>query len=700
MPEFTSTATTSRFRADLDGLRGVAIALVVVFHVFVGRVSGGVDVFLFLSGYFFLGSQLRYALRENPRLNPWWPLWRTARRLLPSLVTVLTATAVISVVVVPGLMSYDLTRQFAASLFFYQNSELAWQGADYASVSPDVTPLQHLWSISVQGQFYLATITVGMVVAWLTSRGVVAKDTARRWAVVLLGLVTVASFAFASRHGLFGTELSYYSIFSRAWEMTLGGMLALLAPRVSIPSRASGAAAATGLVMIFLTGVLIPTSLAYPGPLTLLPIGGAALIVLSNPANPVSSALASQPVTWLGSIAYPLYLWHWPLLIAVVTLGTYTTPPLVVGIGVIALSLVLAQFTHKMVEEPLKQHRKRPTAKDAPVGTALRTLKTPAGVARALGGVVIAAAATALLSLQPMWQRNVEVADAPLDPANYPGAMALHGAEAPDLAPQPHPLFASSITTPIYRDGCVVAQDQPADAMPDHECVYGDPDAETTVALVGGSHAETYGIPLDELGREHGFKVVTFIRQTCPMVFTPGQLVSEECAEWSRNVFGELVELDPDVVVSTSTRPEGGAGDASMSADTVPPEYIEVWDALSDVGLAFLGLRDNPWIFDDDGTQMDSNGCLVNGGSIEECTMPAEAAYAEVDPAAEYADKALERTMVDTSEWFCPDGMCLPAVGNITVYRDQNHISNAYSLTLAPLIWEELAPVLGMDEQG
>ena len=81
--------STFRYRYDLDGLRGIAIALVVLYHVFVGRVSGGVDVFLLLSGYFFLGSQLRYAARPNASLNPWWPIWRTLRRLVPSLVLVI-----------------------------------------------------------------------------------------------------------------------------------------------------------------------------------------------------------------------------------------------------------------------------------------------------------------------------------------------------------------------------------------------------------------------------------------------------------------------------------------------------------------------------------------------------------------------------------------------------------------------------------
>lgn len=120
----TTTATPAApvssvsYRYDLDGLRGIAIAFVVVFHVFVGKVSGGVDVFLLLSGYFFLGSQLRYAQRDNPSRNPWWPFWRTLRRLYPALLVVLGTTAVVALLWVPQMRRLEIIDQFTASLLY------------------------------------------------------------------------------------------------------------------------------------------------------------------------------------------------------------------------------------------------------------------------------------------------------------------------------------------------------------------------------------------------------------------------------------------------------------------------------------------------------------------------------------------------------------------------------------------------------
>lgn len=696
-PEPRSTA----YRVDLDGLRGVAIALVVIFHVFVGRVSGGVDVFLLLSGYFFLGSQLRYALRPHPNVNPWWPVWRTIRRLVPALAVVTLTTAGLVFWLTPGLMNNLLASQFTASILYYQNWELLNQQADYAAAGQGTSPLQHLWSMSVQGQFYLAGILFGTAVAWLTSRAVVSRETARRVALGILATVTLASFLWASRFGFVGTGANYYSTFSRAWELTLGGVLALLPSSVTLPqrwSRWSGWTAGLGVVMIASTGIIIPTSLAFPGPLTLLPLTGAALVILSGSGNAVARVLSSRPATWLGETAYALYLWHWPLLIIVSVLGNYDTPPAWLGALVIAISLSLAHATHQIVEQPLRQHRKRPTAHDAPLADARKSLHTTTGVERAAGGVIVAAFVAGIFAVQPYWNQRIETADGPLDPYRYPGAMAMRGAKVPDLPPLPDPALVSSIYPPIGVDGCMIFMNQSPDDMPGPDCVYGDTESPVTVVLAGGSHVEPFGIPLDALGKERGFKVVPFVRQECPIVLDDDDVVSRECAEWSANVMVRLKDMEPDLVISTSTRPSGHAGGATMSVDSVPDSYRKVWARLAEYEIPFLGLRDNPWIFSPDGYPLDPNVCLVGGASFEDCSMPADAAYGPADPAAMFLDGTGNQWGVDTARWYCPGGTCPPSIGNVSVYRDQNHISNAYASTLTPMLWEVIRPIF--DELG
>lgn len=687
---------TTAYRVDLDGLRGFAIALVVIFHVFVGRVSGGVDVFLFLSGYFFLGGQLRYAQRPFPSLNPWWPLWRAIRRLVPALVFVLALTLLAARAFAPQLLGGDLYRQLSASLRYTQNFELIAQNADYAAASDTTSPLQHLWSMSVQGQFYLFAIALGTLVAWLVSTSRATKETARRVSAAVLATISLASFAYASRFGLEGTPSNYYSTFARAWELCLGALLALVPHTWRVPRPLSWLLALVGLAMVTVTGFVIPSPLAFPGPLALLPVAGAACVILAGNANPVSTVLASKPMTWLGTVAYSLYLWHWPLLIIATAAGGFTAPPPALGLAVIAVSLLLAQFTYVLVEEPLQQHRPRPRSFEHPLADARAALHTLTGAARAAGGGIIAVLFAAGLAVQPAWQHRLAEADVPLDPAIYPGAMALVDAQMLDAPPQPDPRLVGDLYPPITGDGCLIFRGDDADALPPADCVYGDQAADTTVVLAGGSHIEPFIIPLDALGKEHGFKVLPFVRQDCPLVIGGdgvADIVSDDCAAWGEMVYDDIVAAAPNLVISTSTRPTGRAGAASAAGDVVPAAYAHLWARLADAGIAFLGLRDNPWFFDAEGAPLGPNNCIVAGGSVAECSMPATLAYPLPDPAASVLNGSRNLFGVDTAGWYCPGETCPPVIGNVYVYRDQHHISNAYARSLAPLLWGELVPI-------
>ena len=681
------------YRKDLDGLRGIAIGLVVLFHVFVGRVSGGVDVFLLLSGYFFMGSQLRYAMRPNPSLNPWWPLWRTARRLLPALAVVLAAIYAGIRWLTPEIMSQDLAKQFTASVLYFQNYELASQNLDYAAAGAETSPLQHLWSMSVQGQFYVFAITTGVIVAFLASRVGVSNTKLRRGIIALLAVLAVASFAYASRHGLVGTPKNYYEFPSRLWELAFGALLAMLPVTNTIPEKLRGAAAALGVAAIAVTGAIITTSLAFPGPAALIPLLGAALVVMAGPDQPVARVLSSGPILWLGKVAYSLYLWHWPLLILFTVKSGRPTPTVALGVLVIVLSLCLAHLTYTLVEDPLRQHGKRPKAGDTPVRTARASLATTEGRGRAVGGALIGAILLGVLSIQPLHARQVDNADFNLTSEKYPGAMANFGEEVPEAQPQPDPNLIADIFPPTADDNCIIFMDQPADMLPGPHCVWGDPEAEATVVLFGGSHSEPWLIPLDELGKEHGFKVMPMVRQSCPLILDDLDTVSPECAEWSRLAFNTIIEMKPDLTISTATRPEGRAGEGSPGPDIVPSSYATLWEELQANDIPFLGMRDNPWVFSREGAHMDPNECLIAGNDFEACSTLRDTVYGGADPSAEYLFPENKQWGLDTSDWFCDDELCPPIIGNVYVYRDQNHVSNAYAATTAPLLWAKLQEV-------
>src|ERR1700739_1131604 len=231
------TRATGFYRHDLDGLRGIAIALVAMFHVWFGRVSGGVDVFLALSGFFFGGKLLRAALHpaggRTGSLSPAPEVIRLVRRLLPALVVVLAGCALLTVLVQPETRWETFADQSLASLGYYQNWELANTVADYLRAGEAVSPLQHIWSMSVQGQFYIVFLALVFGFAFLFRRRL--GDRLRTTFVLLLSALGVSSFVYAIFAHQASQSAAYYNSFARAWELLLGALVGALIPFIRWP---------------------------------------------------------------------------------------------------------------------------------------------------------------------------------------------------------------------------------------------------------------------------------------------------------------------------------------------------------------------------------------------------------------------------------------------------------------------------------
>lgn len=688
-----TTPRSVSYRYDLDGLRGIAIAFVVIFHVFVGKVSGGVDVFLLLSGYFFLGSQLRYATRTNASVNPWWPLWRTIRRLMPALVLVLGVTATIGMALAPQLRRMEIVEQRTASLLYFQNWALAGQEADYNVASGTVSPLQHLWSMSVQGQFYLMAIAVAMIIIWTRRAGIDLY----RYVGPLLVAVTVVSFAYAWWMQGESQTLNYYSTWSRMWQMTLGALLALYGSYIRLPMRISILFTWVGLAMVLSTGLIFDGAVDFPGPWALYPLGGAVLIILGGGHGMLAAGLAHKSMRWLGDIAYPLYLWHWPILIIALIVLDSDTPTFLLGIGVIALSVVLADLTHRGVEKPLQQHAKRPVRGERRVQQAWRELNESwQPRLRAITGVAVVAVLAVMLGTHVQAQaRMVSLGGEALDPVTYPGAMALTGAFVPDVEPKPELELADPPLSTVWDDECISRfEDDPTILQLDiagDVCLYGNTEATTEVYLVGGSHSAHWLPALDRLGLENGFKVVPLLRQSCPtFVEERDGVFSPECITFNEQVIQRITEVQPDLVVGTTTRPMIERG---SFVEELPASYFSLWDYLEGQGIPFAGLRDNPWWVNEDGSQLSVPLCALEQG-VEDCAIDYDDFYQPTDPAAPHLNHRPGMKAIDSSKWLCVDGKCPIMIGNTFVYRDGNHLTNMYSHSLAPLMWEEIRELL------
>src|SRR6202165_2763290 len=275
----TRARASGFYRHDLDGLRGIAIALVAVFHVWFGRVSGGVDVFLALSGFFFGGRLMRAALTPGSSLSPVPEVIRLVRRLLPTLVVVLAASAVLTILVQPETRWETFADQSLASLGYYQNWELANTASDYLRAGEAVSPLQHIWSMSVQGQFYIAFLAMIFLFAFLFRR--IFGKYMRSSLVVLLSSLAIASFVFAIFAHNANQATAYYNSFARAWELLLGALVGALVPSVRWPMWMRTAVAVAALAAILSCGALINGVKEFPGPWALVPVGATVLLILT-----------------------------------------------------------------------------------------------------------------------------------------------------------------------------------------------------------------------------------------------------------------------------------------------------------------------------------------------------------------------------------------------------------------------------------
>lgn len=709
----TSVTRTSAdsHRLDLNGLRGVAIMLVACFHIWFGRVSGGVDVFLVLSGYFFVGSLLRQVTAAQDPAVRWWTaatpvprLIRLARRLVPTLAVVLIAVVIGTVLVLPQTRWLATGREVVASALYYQNWYLAFNSQDYTAASSVNSPLQHVWSMAVQGQFFVVTLVTALGIGVLLKLGARTVLPALSHPVVLrvvagIAIVGVASISlyWATMRMAVNQPFNYYDTIARSWEPLAGGLLAVWAPMIARYWLRS-ALAIGGLGLILSSGWWIDGLSSYPGPWALVPVLATMALILSGSTGPTNTPnapprmnrlLATAIPVWLGSIAYALYLWHWPVLIFYLSWSNTDQAGAIGGLLVLAVSIALAWLTYRFVEEPL---RASPTATRSahPVDTGTGGERRPRQLvtqARMTAAVLLVGVLVSGVAIEA-WDRhvsNIRVDTTNLDPAVYPGARAfLDDAPVASVDPQPSPLEVGKDLPITSFEGYISDFTDPAVRVG----TYGDPTAPRTIALAGGSHAEFWITALDALGKQNNFKVMTYLKMGCPLSTDPVPkqrgVPYPGCFDWVQRVMPQIIADRPDAVFTNTTRPRDNA-----SGDWVPPTYVPIFAQFAAAGIPVLGMRDTVWPHNADGP-IDSPSCLAEGGSADDCGTPRSMALEPSNPTLAILGTNPNILPLDLSEGLCTTDMCPAVIGNTVVYNDWHHLSATFVRSLAPELWRQM----------
>lgn len=663
-----------RFRPELHGVRGLAILGVVLYHLFGnGRISGGIDIFLAVSGFLFTGMLLREAESKNGAIDLLRYLARLIRRLVPPALVVIAATAAAGLLLFPSTRHVQLLSEAKASLLYFENIELISSQLAYGAAGPEASPFQHFWSLSVQGQFYLVWPVVAMLAVVIGRR--MGRSSVAVMAV-LSSLLIAGSLAYAMWMQSYDQAQAYLATIPRVWELAFGALLALLGSRLSAPRPLRVFAGWFGVALIVTCGLVLDGGQLFPGPWAMWPLLGLALVLVSTSADEPegprygAARLLVNPVfAFIGDVAYGLYLWHWPMLIFYLEIRGYDSVGPRGALVVFTAALIAAWVTHRLVERPagrLKAVRAWPqiTAATAVVlvtGLTFHTLQ-----------------AHATPDLPDGYQMSG------VDRTDYPGAAAFaEGVDAPDgVDPYPEAQVASEMHQVYYNelaDARPCIQHQKSGPGADEVEVCEDPSPPesptATVAISGGSHGGHWYGALSRLAEKNDWELIIVYQSGCRF----GDAARESCVGWNDNFVSYLDEREIDLVVTPGTFLTSAE---SKPTEQLQPGAVNRWRQILGTGTELLALRGTPR------AEESIPDCLASGGSVMECGTDADS-YQSDNPLEEVPlGEAFHQ--IDVSDLFCRSGECPAVIGNVMVYLDEDHILPAYSETAAPYLEERM----------
>ena len=670
-------------RRDIEGLRAVAVLLVAVYHVSERGVSGGVDVFLFLSGYLVIGGLLRRTVRDGT-LDLAAQYRRTALRLAPAAWVTVVVTATVMLVLVPAGARAGLGGHVAASALWAENWWLSQHSLAYGAASATSNPFQHFWSLSVQGQIFvvapLLVLCAAVAARHLPRR---CPDGLRRQLpTVAVAVCAAASFAYAVHAVGVDQPRAYFSTPARAWEFLAGGLLAAaVGAGLRFGPRTATVAGWLGLAGILTCGFVVDGQNAFPGPWTLWPLLSAALVVLAGVSpsrHGVGALLGRAPLARAGRYAYGFYLWHWPVLVLLLLWRGGVGP--VGAVVVLVLAGALAWLTHEGVDRIV---RLRPHAPQ----TRTRALRLGAAVT-----AVVVVAATVQSAAEDRALERTLLANGPADTSTHPGALTLVDPESYPTPSGHDPIPDQSAATAGLTSarGCDVLADEP-DINCDLGTVRTAEGARRTVAVIGGSHSAQWLAALDHIGNVRDVRVRSYVRSRCPFVLDPlpdpwyETPAGARCLEWNALVLRELAADPPDYVLTTATRSQNGPD----GEEWVPPQYVDAFRHLDAAGIPTLGLRDTALF-----SQAPGQCFALHPDDPDRCTVPKSEVHGPDDLPAQ-ADLPGSVSTIDLSGYWCPDDQCPAVIGNVLVWADVAHLTTEYARSLSSVLDREIGTATG-----
>ena len=598
---------------QIQGLRALAALLVTIFHA--KLLPGGfigVDIFYVISGYLITGLILR-EIEKTGKLDLQTFYQRRIKRLLPTSVFVLFVTAIVGMFVLPAITRDALGRDLFAAATYISNYLFAWWENDYQNLDATPSPFIHYWSLAVEEQFYVVWPIFILLLSRYGKRAVFRGIAAVTFLSLLLSIYQTQT----------SPIWAFYSLPTRAWELGFGALL-LFVPDTFWKNRFIPW---FGVIGIALASFRFDEKTAFPGINALLPVVSTAVLIGSisiwpRAFNDLSNNRISQ---WLGSISYPLYLWHWP---ALVLPSSALGRPLRIRerIFCIILTIILAHFTSKYIEQPIR-HKKI-------AGKKIYQFFAATTVISLVAGVIISFSSSSMITVKGTDYRFnlVEVMQKPA----------------------------------VYGDDCHSNYGETESG----ECTYGDLNSETTIVLYGDSHAAQWFPTLLKLVNEKGFKLVSLTKSACPSVDVPradqGAYKNVHCETWRDKSIKRIKQIRPAAVILSSYQyftPPSGYSDKNKWWKDGQERLLSSLRGSSD-HLIYISDTPKPL--------RDIPNCLASR-DVNSCNTTERTPVKII--------RGFE--IIDPTPWLCTK-LCPAIQDGYVVYRDSSHISVAAALALKP----------------
>ena len=599
---------------QIQGLRAVAAILVTVFHA--RLVPGGfigVDIFYVISGYLITGLILR-EIEKTGTLDLRSFYQRRIKRLLPTSVFVLFVTAIFAWILFPPITRDALGRDLFAAAAYISNYLFAWWQNDYQNLNATPSPFIHYWSLAVEEQFYLVWPLFILFLARYGKKIVFAG----------IAITTLLSLLFSIYLTQVAPIWAFYSLPTRAWELGFGALLLFL-PETKKKIRILPW---LGFFGIAISSFNFNENTAFPGKNALVPVLATVFLMASIKYwPPLFNDLANSRLSqWLGAISYPLYLWHWPALVL---------PSSALGRPLrfyerflcILLTIVLAHYTSKYVEEPLRHKNLSP-----------RTIYKGAAYTTAVSlvaGVLISFTSSSIITTKGEVSYQFDLVQV----MERPG---------------------------VYGDGCHVNYGETKSGY----CTYGDKESSKTIVLYGDSHAAQWFPTLDKMATERGFKLVSLTKSACPAVDAKrpdqGAFKKVHCTKWRENSIKRIAEIQPLAVITSSFQYFTPANSSISRAQWWNEGQRKLLKGLRGSTNNLIYISDTPRPL------RDIPNCLASRDS-------------KVCDSTERSKVSVIRgfDVINPNPWLC-SSYCPAIVEGTVAYRDASHISVDMALKLLP----------------